>query len=390
MKSLYFPFFLLLLLIASCNTSIDREDNIYHIDLNTSLQGKLSDKISGIEYILLDAADDQPLVEPYNIKFSKNYIFIQDFITNELFVFDGMGKIVNILEPKGRGPGEFFQIKDFHTNSKEQIILQDPINSKIQIYDPNGELKGEIKSNIRSMNFYGEESFSLFFMSYGTDEGNFNFIKNDKNDHFEKEFLEIPEEKANSTPHRSHIGFVADPFRDQIYFVLHNATELAYFDKNSGDLMRHVHFDFGDYNMPIDIWKKERQTIRDLIERNLYVTDIGAFVPFKDQYFMYVNQGGKKKHHIFLDEDLHVISQSYNQVNDLDGIKINVMPWTFTEDEVVYKSRSSSLYNNYLEAYPEGKSKNSKSNIHEFFNQNKEKLKDDMWVLIKLKVKPIN
>jgi hypothetical protein len=144
------------------------------------------------------------------------------------------------------------------------------------------------------MNFYEGQSFSLFFMSYDNDFGNYNFIKTDKFTDKETQFVEIPDEKAKSVKYNSHIGFVADHLRDEIYFVLHNATELAYFDKNSGDLMRHVHFDFGDYNMPIDIWKKERQTIRDLVEKNLYVTDIGAFVPFKDQYFMYVNQGGKK------------------------------------------------------------------------------------------------
>jgi len=388
MKKKCFVYLLILLTIVSCNSTIERENDIYSINLDQSLEGKLSDKFSAIEYILLDATDDQPLASPHGIKSSSpDHFFIRDLTTNKIFAFNALGQIEKIYKPSGRGPGEFFQIQDFHTNSKGHIFLHDPINAKIQMYSVNGDFFDENKTTLRSMNFYKSEVFTLFFMSYDTHSGNHNFIKTDNLTEKETEFIKIPEEKANSIKYDSHFGFVDDPFRNELYFVLHYATEVAFFNKNSGNLMRHVHFDFNDYNMPTDIWKKDRKTIREIVKSNNYVTDIDAFIPFQDQYFMYVNQGGKKKHHIFLDTNMDVIYQSYNPLNDLDGMIMNSMPWYFTEDEVIYLKRSSDIYNNYPNVFSDV---NSKSNIHEFFNQNNEKLKDDMWVLIKLKVKPIN
>jgi hypothetical protein len=386
MKS-YLSALILFLIVVSCQNPKEEVLKSFLIKLDDSQPGKLSENFLSIEYILLDAAEEQPLVNPYTIKFSMDNAFVQDFSTNQLFVFDAKGQVVNIYQPKGKGPGEFFQIQDFHTDQAGHIFLHDPINSKIQTYEPNGELKEEAKANLRSGNFYEQENFTLFFMSYRTDEGNFNFIKRNKINGTTIGYVEIPEKKANSTPHMSHIGFVEDHFRDELYYLLHNSTEVVIFDKKTGDLKRDVHFDFGNYQIPAEIWGQNPKTINQLVEENLYVKDIGAFIPYSKGYFMYINQGGKKKHHIFLDENLQVRSINHNHSNDLDGLKINAMPWTFSQDEIVYLKRSTDIYNSYLEAYPEASNQNPNSNIHEFFNQNQEKLKEDMWVLVKLKLK---
>jgi len=64
-----------------------------------------------------------------------------------------------------------------------------------------------------------------------------------------------------------------------------------------------------------------------------------------------------------------------------------VFPWTGTDDYLIFRFHSSEFFNKYLELYGDKKVKIMKGNIHEFFQMNKNSLKKDKWVLVKLKIK---
>ena len=64
-----------------------------------------------------------------------------------------------------------------------------------------------------------------------------------------------------------------------------------------------------------------------------------------------------------------------------------VFPWTGTDDHLVFRFHSSNFFNKYVELYGNKKIKIMKGNIHAFFQMNKQRLKEDTWVLVKLKFK---
>ncbi|ERM84891.1 hypothetical protein P872_22790 [Rhodonellum psychrophilum GCM71 = DSM 17998] len=68
-------------------------------------------------------------------------------------------------------------------------------------------------------------------------------------------------------------------------------------------------------------------------------------------------------------------------------MSIYKIPWSFTENEVVYLSRTSNFYNDYINVFANQKVQLGNSDVHSFFNKYGDKLKDDNWMLIKLRVK---
>jgi len=64
-----------------------------------------------------------------------------------------------------------------------------------------------------------------------------------------------------------------------------------------------------------------------------------------------------------------------------------VFPWTGTDDYLIFRFHSSEFFNKYVELYRDKKVKIMKGNIHAFFQMNKQRLKEDTWVLVKLKIK---
>lgn len=101
---------------------------------------------------------------------------------------------------------------------------------------------------------------------------------------------------------------------------------------------------------------------------------------------LFVRQGLDQRHYIFINHDFDVINQWKNLENDIDGMSY-VFPWTGNEDYLVFRFHSSEFFNNYIELYKGNKVEIKKGNIHSFFQKNKQRLKEDTWVLVKLKIK---
>ena len=64
-----------------------------------------------------------------------------------------------------------------------------------------------------------------------------------------------------------------------------------------------------------------------------------------------------------------------------------MFPWTGKDDHLIFRYNSSDFLNDYVDLYGDKKVKIMKGSIHEFFQMNKQRLKEDTWVLVKLKIK---
>ncbi|MEX2568858.1 MAG: 6-bladed beta-propeller [Cyclobacteriaceae bacterium] len=159
--------FILIINFFSCSyeNEFDQEVVTIDIDLNKSIQGKLSDQFESPEYILLDFSDNNPLINLYNIIFKDEMIFIRDNRSNNLFIFNENGKVVDIINANGMGPGEFSQMDDFQV-TEDRIFIQDTYLHKQLEFDRSGKFIKEIKNRYNNTNFYVGEKYSIYFLSY--------------------------------------------------------------------------------------------------------------------------------------------------------------------------------------------------------------------------------
>ncbi|MCR9014545.1 6-bladed beta-propeller [Aquiflexum gelatinilyticum] len=381
-------FSVLVIFFISCSEKSNKDLSEIEVDLDRSEEGKLSDFAESIEYILLDYPEEFPMVWPHNVKFDKyNNIYIRDLETNQLFVFDSEGKFKNIFLPKGKGPGEFFQISDFQITDGNAIIFDTSINKIIE-FDSLGNFIEELRIVNKNLNFFQGESYILNFTSYNPEYKGFNFIKiEDGKDGFSG-FLPISLGKESIGNFDSQVGFMEDFHRDKVYFNVPMSYEIVSFDKKAGNLTRTQILNFNKYNMPIEYLKLPRPEIYSLIEEKNLVRDISSFFPFNGFYFYTIRQGmGKKSHVLILDESDEIIYHKYNHLNDIDGMGILGFPWSFTKNEVVHLVSSGDFYFEYLKSFNGKKVKGSANNIHGFFKANESKLKDDYRILVKYKLK---
>jgi hypothetical protein len=99
---------------------------------------------------------------------------------------------------------------------------------------------------------------------------------------------------------------------------------------------------------------------------------------------MSIYQTNKSLHFIFLDKEMNVTRQINKFENDIDQMKIRNIPWTVFEDNLVFKINSVDFYNDYIAKFSGQRVSAEEGNVHEFFQNHQEKLKDDQTVLVSL------
>lgn len=381
--------FILLTLIVSVsctqNGKGEKSKKVIKVSLDDSTRGKFSDKFESIEYILLNAPDSNPLVGPYNFHFTDELIYVRDMSLNNVMVFDQKGNLNRKLSSTGKGPGEFFQIDEFQVTDN-QIFVQDTYLYKNLIYDLDGNFISEARNELNNVSFYHHKDYSLYFLGYYPDNGKYGFLRKDNQDGNVQGFYEIPDEIMGLGRFASANGFIQDTYNDRLYISLPYIPEVLQWDKATGTITNHTVFDFGKYNMTPKEKELTGSKKQDVLFRDNLVEDVMLFVPFQDKYFVHLRQGKSRDHFIFLDKEFSIIYQAYDLQNDLDGIGLK-FPWTFTHDSIVFLIRSSRFYNSYLEEYSGKKIEVKKGSVHEFFQNFKQDLQEDKWVLAKLKLK---
>ena len=380
--------FKLTMFVCSCSEKVasDQELVTIEIDLDQSVEGKLSDHFEKTEYIILDYPDSNPVINLYNVVFRDGLIFIRDNRSHNLFVFDEEGQVVNTIYANGMGPGEYIQMDDFQV-TEDRIFIQDTHLQKQLEFDRNGEFIKEIKNSYQNTNFYVADTYSIYFMSYKTDFQGYNFVRRDNSTDVEEFFYKIDKPLEYIVRVDNLNGFKEIESKGLLYFSMPHATKVVFIDKFSGFLKDTYFFDFGKHNVADEKRGFEkREELKVLVRDRKLVSRIDLIHSYLDKYVLFVRQGLDQRHYIFMDHDFNIINQWKNLENDIDGMPY-VFPWTGTDDHLVFRFHSSNFFNKYVELYGNKKIKIMKGNIHAFFQMNKQRLKEDTWVLVKLKFK---
>lgn len=131
-----------LLFIVSCkNKSSIIADKLIDIDFNKEyhdLQLRSSDFFSEVKYVNLDNMIQIGRVS--DIRITRNGIYILDKANHQILVYDYSGTIVNYLNHRGRGPGEYLSLDQFDVDEDSgNISILDISSRKVLIYSPEGE-----------------------------------------------------------------------------------------------------------------------------------------------------------------------------------------------------------------------------------------------------------
>jgi len=147
-------YWVILFIITGCQSSIDKEtvdpiiDNIYFLDIISSIDNKtnlkISDIASEVSYLPLETTEDNLIQEIQKVVFTENFIFVAD--ENGLYQFNDRGGFIRQIGSLGRGPGEHSTIMNFAVNEKADIVIVQGTYSIVE-YD----LEGNYVKNIRRL-----------------------------------------------------------------------------------------------------------------------------------------------------------------------------------------------------------------------------------------------
>lgn len=371
-----------LVVLSSCQ-GVEKTENRIQIDLDKSIKGKFSDVFESIDYMVLENPDDSPLVWPYTVKYHAGNFWMRDITTNMIFKYSGNGAISGVIRPSGKGPLEYFQADDFQV-FQDSIVLKDSYLKKFISFDHFGTPIREYKFPLNSLHFHKGDGYTLHFSGFTQRNEGYLFqrIAEATNHQFGVFPTDGSKEKLGNA--EGPQGFLSVPDSEKLIYLLPQTREIAFFDGTKGSPISILEFDYGAYNLPEELIGQRREK-ND--EPNSYVEANGAFLPLRNKYFLFVNQGKENFHYIFMDQDFSLLAQYQNLENDLDGFDLKSFPWASNEHEIFYLIRSVKFYNAYVETFSNQKVKIVPDTIHDFFQRNKEKLVDDNWMIIRLKVK---
>jgi len=386
MKNLFIYVFIFSLSIPqACNSRVEKTSNLIEIDPDQSVTAKLSEYFDGIDYILLDYPDSLPIVNEYAMLITDDNILVESRETAAVFIFDRRGKLQRVIREYGKGPGEFVLIDGLHVKDERIVIYARP--SKQLIFDFEGRLLEENKLELEVDGVYLGKDFNLYHSQHGDGEEKLTFQRVSEGK--VHGYLPLKDGYEALIKSSNPWGFRFDSFRERLYYTESHSYNVQMFDKN-GYWQESISFDFGRYN--IEDKKRlqlanDHQLRQEYFDKNVKVKEVNTFNGFSNYMLATFHLPGQGNHSVFLDNDHQVISQVKEWENDFDGMKVYNHHWAFTDNEIIYQLNSSTFYKQYAASFQGKQVEVKPGNVHDFFEKNREKLKEDMVVLVVLKVR---
>jgi hypothetical protein len=172
MKRFVFPIILGITLFSCSHSKIHKTDanfTIIPVKLGTSLDTKISEIASSIEYIKLET---KPECLIGNI--ARLYIFQNKFIIWDgkpkatIFFFNSNGRYLFKIQRSGKGPGEYIGVQDMFVDEQNgNIVVYDASQAKIIMFSIDGNFIKEIDNTLLPMAFSAKDDSSFWFYSMG-------------------------------------------------------------------------------------------------------------------------------------------------------------------------------------------------------------------------------
>lgn len=167
---------LLLFLITSCSekkekNKIINSEPIIKLNISNILFNENSDYsnfIDSVEVVKLETNANSLIGNIQKIEFQNNKFYVLDD-SQVLFIFDETGKYLNKLNKRGKGPGEYLEMRDFFVNNDGSIKILS--YRKILTYDSNLKfieqraikVKSDNRREINPINFLPSGDFTFLY-----------------------------------------------------------------------------------------------------------------------------------------------------------------------------------------------------------------------------------
>jgi hypothetical protein len=227
-----------------------------------------------MSYIALETSDDVLIKKITKIKLYKNKIFVCDEGMQSLFVFGMDGKFLWKINNIGRGPKEYFQLKNFDIDEKTDKIFLFSHSDKIQVYDTEGNFIEEYGIPLIGTSLAAVDN-KIYFHTGGQS----NFIKGKKYNYnlliLGRENIlkgEIPVKNKLDRIMTFNSSGAFCKYDGEIYFFMPFSNSI--YSVKDKDIHVKYQFDFGKYNLPDDYFKNH--TVDDLYYESRYAYGLNS------------------------------------------------------------------------------------------------------------------
>ena len=115
---------------------------------------RISDFVSDLQVVPLEMTSQSMLAGIEKVFLSEDYIYIHDMMIDQIQIFNRNGEHYGSIATKGRGPGEFNNIADFHVDlAGERLIIYDRSLYKFITYNLDGTFREEVHVDVAGGSF---------------------------------------------------------------------------------------------------------------------------------------------------------------------------------------------------------------------------------------------
>ena len=189
---------ILIAVLISCGSrsklNEDKKTCVFKVEVEKLLPIDVKSEIDSFRFLILETSDSLQIGRISKILFHDDKMIITDAITNNLYIFNRNGKLLNKISNIGNGPGEYVRIDDvLIDNVLKYIVVLDGIQKKMITYSMAGKYINEFT--------FQTEHAPMHFGQINEDLYAFDILNKVGNDNITDEELDAALEaaKANET-----------------------------------------------------------------------------------------------------------------------------------------------------------------------------------------------
>lgn len=244
-----------LLLLSACGYRPLGEDRkgkcVKDMDLDNLSSPSINDYFSKLEIIPVDSSREALIQEVSEQEWHEGKIYVLDGKQKKVFIFNQKGKLLQIIDKRGNGPGEYTDITALQINRfTGDLELLNPMGGILKYDSLGNTYKGHVSlpPTVRAAHYITSISPDVYLYFCEAKDGNKMVVYNVKENKIVSELYDIPKFVLFSTfYHHSYTPFYT--FEDKIHFVQGYNGDV--FTLEDGKLLPKYQWNFGKYNFDI-------------------------------------------------------------------------------------------------------------------------------------------
>lgn len=280
-----------MLLITSCNQRTAKHDNATcRIDLKKVDFPSFYDYFSKIEITPLESSKESLIKDVTEYTYHAGKLYIFDRNQKKIFVFDNEGKLFNIINKRGNGPGEYSDLSDSRFNSfTGDLELLSPMGGVFR-YDSLGQdFKGNISLplNVSATHRFIALNKNTYLFFCEARKGNKMVVYDIDQKKIISEMYDLPRFLFFKTfYHHTYSPFYI--YENKVHFVQSYNGDVFTFENNS--LVPKYHWDFGKQNFDISGLKDESYEYYNKYARTVGAEYANTFISYVENSRYYVTR----------------------------------------------------------------------------------------------------